>query len=290
MHNHRTNEARKENIKIAVFLNVFFTLVEFFGGLWTRSLAILSDALHDFGDSIVLILSYFLERYSSKPSDKKRTFGYGRLSIFAALFSGVVLFVGSLTIFIEAIKRLIVPVHVNSTGMFWLGLLGIGFNLAGFLRLKKGRSLNEKVLSWHLLEDVLGWVVIFLGSIIIAFFDFHRLDPIITLGYTVFILFGVVRNLREVFNVLLEGAPTGINLDEVKQEIENTPGVIQVHDLHIWSLDGEQNFITAHIVVEKDIKNFNLLKLKILETLAKYDILHSTFEFERGNGCGEGCN
>jgi cobalt-zinc-cadmium efflux system protein len=149
---------REERVRFAAFLNVAFTVVELVGGFWTNSLAILSDALHDFGDSIALLVSWLFERGARKAPDKSLTFGYQRLSLFSAFFSASILIGGSIIIIFQAIPRLFNPETVNAFGMVGIAVIGILFNSAGFFLLKKGESLNEKVLSWHLLEDVLGWV------------------------------------------------------------------------------------------------------------------------------------
>jgi len=281
MHNHR-----EKNIKVALFLNVSFTIIEIIGGILTNSLAILSDALHDFGDSIALATSWIAEGWSKKAPDYKRTFGYQRLSLFSALFAALVLIVGSLFILSKTIPRIINPEHVNAQGMIWLAFIGIIFNGLGFIRLKKGQSSNERVLSWHLLEDVLGWVVILFGAIIIQFWDNHIIDPLITIGFTVFILFGVAKELRETLNIFLQGVPKHIDIKKVKSRLINLNGVIDVHDIHIWSLEGETDVLTAHVVVEDKLLNSpNDIRERIKKALKEYHIEHSTIELEGKNFC-----
>ncbi|MCP5468549.1 MAG: cation transporter [Deltaproteobacteria bacterium] len=282
----KSHNQKVRNIKVATFLNISFTIIEIIGGLWTNSLAILSDALHDFGDSIALLTSWLAERMAQKPPDTKRTFGYKRLSLFSALFAALVLVAGSLFILSETIPRLLNPEHVNSRGMAGLAIVGIFFNSIGFLRLTKGASLNERVLSLHLLEDVLGWVVILIGSIIIEFWDNHLIDPIMTIGFTVFILWGVIKKLKETFNVLLQGVPSYINISEIKNALISLTGVSAVHDVHIWSLDGETNIFTAHIVLEKTIMGEAFeLREKIKKILENFQIKHSTIEIETEASC-----
>ncbi len=277
---------REQNIKLAILLNVSFTVIEIIGGLWTNSLAILSDALHDFGDSVALITSWFAERKAKEPADTKMSFGYQRVSLFSSIFAGTVLVIGSLFILSQAIPRLINPEHVNAQGMMGLALIGIFFNGLAFFRLKKGMSLNEKVLSWHMLEDVLGWVIILIGSIIMLFWDNHLIDPIMTVGFTVFILWGVTKNLKEAGNILLEGVPKQININKVKQDLSSIKGVKGVHDIHIWSLEGETNIFTGHIVAEDIfLKKPDQLKKKIKQELKKHFIEHSTIELESEDCC-----
>lgn len=280
------SDRREQNIKTAVFLNVAFTAIEVAGGIWTNSLAILSDALHDFGDSIALIASWFAERKAKKPPDKKRTFGYQRLSLFSALFVAIVLVAGSLFILSKAIPRLFAPEHTNAPGMIGLALLGVVVNGIGVWRLKKGQSQSEKVLSWHLLEDVLGWLVILIGGIIIQFWDSHIIDPIMTIGFTAFIFWGVSKNLKSTFNIFMQGVPAHIDIEGVRQALNGIKGVKGVHDIHIWSLEGETDIFTGHIVVaERYLRHPNAIRKKIKDMLAKHHIEHSTIEIESEQFC-----
>jgi cobalt-zinc-cadmium efflux system protein len=277
---------REERVRFAAFLNVAFTVLELVGGFWTNSLAILSDALHDFGDSIALLVSWLFERGARKSPDTSRTFGYQRLSLFSALFSASILIGGSIVIIFQAIPRLFNPETVNAFGMVGIAVIGILFNGAGFFLLKKGESLNEKVLSWHLLEDMLGWVAILVGGVIIYFWKVYLLDPLMTIALTAFILYNVTKNLREAINILLQGVPKHINLEAVKKDLSAIKGVIDVHDIHIWSLEGETDVFTAHVVLDDEtLKSPEPTKQTIKETLQKHHIEHSTIELERKDYC-----
>ena len=278
---------REERVRFAAFVNLAFTIVEIVGGLYTNSLAILSDALHDFGDSIALLVSWLFERGAKRAPDAKYTFGYQRLSLFSALFSAAVLVGGSIVIIFEAIPRFFNPESVNAFGMVGIAVVGIAFNGAGFFLLKRGESLNEKVLSWHLLEDVLGWIGILVGGIIIYFWKFYLIDPIITVALTVFILYNVARNLREAISILLEGVPKHINLEAVKQDIKSIKGVLDLHDIHIWSLEGETDVFSAHVVVDDETLEKQSVQTRqvIKETLEKHHIEHSTIELEGEGQC-----
>ena len=278
---------REKRVRYAALLNVVFTILELVGGLWTNSLAILSDALHDFGDSIALLGSWLFERGARKLPDTNRTFGYQRLSLFSALFSSSVLIGGSIFIIFQAIPRFFNPELVNAFGMVGMAFIGIIFNGAGFFLLKKGESLNEKVLSWHLLEDLLGWVAILIGGVIIHFWEIYILDPLMTIGLTVFILYNVAINLREAINILLQGVPKHINLEAVKEDLDSIKGVLGIHDIHIWSLEGETDIFTAHVVLDDEtLKNQSEeTKQKIKEILQKHHIEHSTIEIESKYYC-----
>lgn len=278
---------REKRVRFAAFLNFAFTIIELVGGFWTNSLAILSDALHDFGDSIALLVSWLFERGAKKSPDARYTFGYQRLSLFSALFSAFILIGGSIVIILQAIPRFFNPEPVNAFGMVGIAFVGIAFNGAGFFLLKKGESLNEKVLSWHLLEDVLGWVGILVGGVIIYFWKFYLVDPILTVGLTAFILYSVTKNLREAVSILLQGVPKHINLEAVKQDIKAIKGVLGLHDIHIWSLEGETDVFTAHIVLDDETlkKQPDQTKQTIKETLLKHHIEHSTIELESQYQC-----
>jgi len=288
-HHHEQQQNRK-NIHLALFLNIAFTGIEVVGGLWTNSLAILSDALHDFGDSIALGASAIAERYASKPSDEKRTFGYRRLPVFSALFSAGILLSGSLYILFKAIPRLFDPQHVNAQGMILIAIAGVVFNGLGFLRLRKGSAVSVKVLSWHLLEDVMGWVVILFGALLALVWDNHLIDPLLTIGFTIYIMWGVSKNVREAFNILLQGVPAHINMEEMKKDILALKGVETIHDIHVWSFEGETDVFTGHIVLQKNCMTVEeKIKSQIKTVLQKCHIEHSTIEIEYGTTGDDVC-
>lgn len=278
---------REARVRYAAFLNAAFAIIEIVGGFLTNSLAIFSDALHDFGDSATLFVSWFFERGAKKSPNIKYTFGYQRLSLFSALFSASILIAGSIVIILQAIPRFLNPERVNAFGMVGIAIIGIAFNSAGFFLLKKGESLNEKVLSWHLLEDVLGWLGILVGGVIIYFGNFYLIDPILTLGLTVFILYGVTENLREAINILLQGVPRHINIEAVKQDIKSIKGVLGVHDVHIWSLEGETDVFSAHVVLDDETlqKEPEQTRQAIKDALQRHHIEHSTIELESQYQC-----
>jgi cobalt-zinc-cadmium efflux system protein len=278
---------REERVRLAAFLNIAFTVIEVMGGIWTNSLAILSDALHDLGDSIALFISWLFERGAKKSPNAKYTFGYQRLSLFSAIFSASVLVAGSIIIFYQAIPRLLSPETVNALGMVGLALIGVAFNALGFFLLKRGESLNEKVLSWHLLEDVLGWIVILVGGVVMYFWDFYLIDPIMTVALTAFIFYNVAKNLQEGIRILLQGVPKHISLRDVKRDIGAVKGVLGMHDIHIWSLEGETDVFTAHVVLDDATleKQPEETKQTIREILLKHHLEHSTIEFESEGQC-----
>ena len=281
-HNHNHIHGRQGNIKVAFFLNLAFTLIEIFGGIWTNSVAILSDALHDLGDSLSLGIAWYLEKYSSKGSDHKFSYGYARFSLLGALLNSLILIGGSIVILTQAIPRIFSPEEVNPGGMVVFALLGILMNGLAVLRLRHGSSLNERVVSWHLLEDVLGWVVVLVGSIVLLFFDIPWIDPVMSVFITLFVLYNVIKNLKETMNIFLQGVPVNISIGDIEAEIREKTGVITAYHTHIWSLDGEKNLISMHIIVSDELKREDIIEVKrqIRELLKKSGIDHATIEVD----------
>lgn len=271
-----------KNIKWAFFLNLIFTIIEIIGGLFTNSVAILSDALHDLGDSLSLGMAWYFQKLSNKGRDDTYSYGYKRFSLLAALLNSVVLVIGSVFILSEAIPRLYNPEPVDAKNMVFLALLGIIVNGVAFLKLKKGSSLNEKVVSLHLLEDVLGWAAVLIGSIIMYFYDIPILDPILSLLIAVYILFNVFRNLKSSLKIFLQAGPTGIDKEQLTTYFKELHFVKSFHDLHYWSMDGNYHILTVHLVLHKAAKmqELSLWKRKIRIDLYALQFSHVTLEFE----------
>ena len=214
-----------------------------------KSVDILADALHDAGDSLALLLAWYLQKASGMERDPRFSYGYGRLSLLASLINGVVLLAGSIVVFLHVIPRLFEPQIVDATGMFWLALLGIVFNGFTFWRNRKSLSLNAKMVNWHLMEDVLGWTVVLIGSIAMHFGDFPWLDPLMALGVTLFILWNVFRSLRYFARIFLQSNPEDLDLDALESELRLMYNVEDVHDVHVWSLDGKYHVLSLHVVI-----------------------------------------
>ncbi len=291
IHDHRAHQSGK-NIKVAFFLNLAFTIIEIFGGILTNSMAILSDALHDLGDSISLGVAWYLERYSERGPDSSFSYGYGRFSLLGALISSFVLVAGSVVILSQVIPRLLDPQEVHPEGMLGLAVLGIIVNGVAAIRLRKGSSLNEKVASWHLLEDVLGWVAVLIVSIVLLIKDIPILDPILSLVITAFVLYNVVKNLRQILRVFLEGVPNQFSIKEIEEELSSLSDVEEACHTHIWSLEGQRNLLSIHLVVKNEISRERIIELKeeVTRRMEEKGIHHVTvqvdFEEERNDyGC-----
>ena len=284
-HSHGHHHHGSSNIKVAFFLNLSFSIIEVVGGILTNSVAILSDALHDLGDSFSLALAWYFQKVSNKKSDAKYSYGYRRFSLLGALINSIILLLGSFFVISESVQRIASPQDSDAKGMLLLAIFGIVINGAAMLRLKKGKSLNERAVSLHMLEDVLGWVAILIGSIVMMFVYVPVLDPILSLAIACYILFNIYRNLRDTLRVILQATPENIDGEELKDVILKIDGVQSLHDLHIWSVDGEYNILTVHIVISSHLDNSQIIQLKhrIKETLSTMNVQHCTLEIEEPN-------
>lgn len=281
-HHHHGHDDSSKRLGMAFFLNAAFTVVEFVGGWLTNSTAIMADAVHDLGDSLSIGTAWVLHKIGKKHPDEEFTYGYRRLSLFGALLNALILFVGSFWILKEAIPRLWQPEMPEAGGMVLLAILGVTVNGVAAYRLSKGKSLNEKVLNWHLLEDVLGWVAILVLSVTLLFVEWPILDPLLSIAFTLFILFNVMRLLWDTLKLFSQSVPDKELRNDIYDTLDRLQGVADVHHLHLWSLDGEHHVLTAHLVLEESVDFHEAPKLKenISEVLGRYQLAHTTIEFE----------
>lgn len=280
-HTH-SDDTSSRRLGLVFFLNVGFTLIEFVGGLLTNSTAILADAVHDLGDSLSIGSAWLLNRKGRKAADREFTYGYRRLSLFGALINGLVLVGGSLWVLSEAIPRLADPIMPVTEGMLALALLGVTVNGFAAYRLSKGKSLNEKVLNWHLLEDVLGWVAVLIVSIILQFVDWPILDPLLSIGFTLFILVNVIRNLWATGKLFIQAVPDPALHDAIRRTLLGIEHISEVHHQHLWSLDGERHVLTVHLVVRDSfpLEQYPATKMAVADALEPYQLAHTTIEIE----------
>ncbi|WP_297336372.1 cation diffusion facilitator family transporter [Algoriphagus sp.] len=276
------------NLKLAFFLNLGFTVIEFVGGVWVNSVAILSDAIHDLGDSVSLGLAWYLNHKSHQRANKIYTFGYGRFSLLGALINAQILIIGSFFVLSEAIERLVNPEPSHATGMILFALFGVLINGFAAWKVSHGKSQNEKVISWHLFEDVLGWAVVLIGAIILYFHYVAWLDPALSIAITLFILWNVFKSLKETMLIFFQGTPSGISLEQIEKRVSIHPKVKSLHHFHVWSLDGSNHVFTAHICLQdiSDLNELRLTKESIQQLINEYPFSHYTIEWELP---GENC-
>jgi len=285
-HHHHHHGGAGGRLGLAFFLNLFFAIVELVGGLLTNSLAIVSDAFHDLGDCCAIGVAWYLEKKSRQKSSADFSYGYRRLSVMAALITGVILFMGSCFILVNAIPRLLAPEQPEVKGMIALAVLGLVVNGSAAFRMSKGSSLSERMILLHLLEDVLGWAVILVGALVMWWKPIPILDPIMAIGVAIWVLWNAFHNLKETMKVFLQATPNQFEISEVEANIRLMTGVQDLHHTHVWSMDGEHHILTTHLIVNISItpEQAHDLKGQIKRDLfAKYHIQEATIEIEWPN-------
>lgn len=281
-HGHHHHYHSSDNLKVAFLLNLGFTIFEIIGGLYVNSIAIISDAIHDLGDSLSLGTAWYLDEKSKQKANNKFSFGYARFSLLGALINCLVLIGGSIYVIKEAVERILAPEPTNAQGMLVFAIIGIAVNGYAAWKLSGGKSMNEKVVSWHLLEDVLGWAAILVGAIVLMFWNVPFLDPALSLLITVYILWNVIKRLKETLYLFLQGVPKDVHIPEIESQLLVIENVQSIHHTHIWSLDGDHHVFTTHLKL-KMVKGFDeVLKVKQLvkEILQNYHFEHFTVETE----------
>ena len=279
-HTHHHNSTK--NIKVAFFLNLGFTIIEFIGGALTNSTAILADAVHDLGDCFALGQAWYFENLSHKRGDRRYTYGFKRFALLGALVSTLILLTSSFYILSEAIPRIFAPEPSDAQGMVILAIIGILVNGYAMLNLIKEKGVNARAVGLHLLEDVLGWVAVLIVAIILMFKDLHFLDPALAVLITLYILYNVVKNIRAIIPIFLQAAPEEVDMQELQQQILELDKVASLHEANIWSLDDSHHVLTIHLVSDSMLstQEYSQLKQSVKGLLQGHGIYHSTVEIE----------
>lgn len=278
-HSQASENYSGRNLSVAFFLNLAFTIVEFIGGAVANSMAIFSDALHDLGDVFSLGMAWILERVSKKKRTQSFSYGYRRFSLLAALLNAAILIGGSAVIAAHAIPRVFDPGEPDAKGMLFFAIAGIVFNGAAALVLKRGRSLNERVASLHLLEDVLGWAAVLVGAGIMMFFDIPELDPVLSLFIAGYILYNAGKALTSALKLMLQAVPGEVEIREIERSLMEIEGVKSVRDTHIWSLDGRYNVLTVRLSLEEaSVEKMMRIKSQARRVAREQNIQHTTIE------------
>lgn len=291
MHEHHHHHESTKWIWTAFFLNLGFAIIEWIGGFWTNSIAIVSDAIHDLGDSLAIGLAYIFEKISKKKANEKYTYWYARFSILGAMITVLILIIGSFFILKNAISRFSNPSEINSVWMLILAVIWLLINWLAARKTAKWEWLNEKAITLHLLEDVLGRAAVLVWSILIYFFHWNFIDPLLSIWICIFILINACKLLKWVVDIFLEKTPEWISHDEVLKEIKKLDGVLDIHHIHLWTLDGDKNYITIHVLIDEKLTVPQIIALKktIKHTLRHKNISHCVIEFEwEDEKCEEG--
>lgn len=267
-------------------------LAEVLGGYLTNSLALLSDAGHMFTDLLALALSYFALSLAQRPPTSRKTYGFYRMEILAALANGLTLIVISLAIFHEAYQRLVHPLEVRTVGMLIVAAIGLGANLISALLLRHGaHNLNIRGALWHVLGDALSSIGIILGGLVILATGWYWVDPLISVGIGLVITVGAYRLVREAVDILLEATPRHIDLNAVVEAVRSIEGVRDVHDVHLWCMTPQICLMSSHLLVDDAKVGYSNELLNRINRMLndRFGITHTTFQVEyehcnAGNG------
>ena len=275
----------QRNILVAFLLNLGFSVFEFFGGLFTGSVAILSDAVHDLGDALGIGVSWFLERKSKRAADHTYTYGYARFSVLGSVFTCGILLLGSVGVVVSAVGRLMNPVPIRYDGMILFAVVGVAVNLTAAFVTRKGESLNQKAVNLHMLEDVLTWMVVLVGAVVMRYTDWTVIDPLVSVAVAVYVFIHAVGHLRAAVDIFLEKVPDGYAVEDIKTRVEAIEGVADVHHVHIRSIDGYTHAASLHVVADGDPA---AVKAAVRAVLGEMGIAHVTVEVEaEGEVCGQ---
>lgn len=283
-HHSVSRDGSEKRLGIAIALNLLITVAEVVGGLLSGSLALLSDALHNFSDTASLAISLVARRIGRKEATPAKTFGFKRAEILGAFVNLVTLVLIALFLIKEAIERLMTPTTIDGTTMLIVAVIGLVANLVTAFLLYRDveGSLNIRSAFLHIVADAVSSVGVVIGGLLILYYDLHIVDPILTLGISVYILWHSYTMLREATDILMEGTPTDLDLDQVVSAVQAVDHVLDMHHLHVWQLDEATTALEAHIVIAKqDLERMETIKRAVKKRLADdFDIGHSTLEFE----------
>ena len=275
------SEGAGKNILSAFFINLTFTIISLIGGWLTNSMAIISDSIHDLGCTVSIALAWVFERIAGHKPTSHFTFGYRRFTLLGAFINAFILLGGSSIVLYESISRLAHPEAVDAEGMLWFALLAILFKGLAVWRTWKGTSVNQRMVSLHLLGDCLGWVAVLIASAVMLFVEIPLLDPILSVFISLYILYNVVHNLIVAFRIVLEGVPTNIDYNALKAETAELPGIADIETLRVWSLDNEHH--TAEAVITTTLSTWDeieALKSSLRTLLTHHGIEQSVIEVQ----------
>ena len=281
-HDHGAAGANEKNLRIVLALTASFMAAEVIGGIAFNSLALISDAAHMFTDAAALAIALVAIRIGKRAADHKRTFGYYRFEILAAAFNAVVLFLVAAYILYEAYQRFRSPPEIQSLGMLVIALLGLVINLVGMRMLRAGSqsSLNIKGAYLEVWADMLGSLGVIFAALVIYFTGWAWVDAVVAALIGVWVLPRTWTLLKESLNILLEGVPVDIALDEIEQGVLAVPGVREIHDLHVWALTSGKNSLTVHVVLAEGADEQTVLAA-VTKTLAeRFSMRHVTVQIE----------
>ena len=269
----------KGAVWLAFFLNLSYAIIEFIAGGVFGSSAVLADSVHDLGDAIAIGVSAVLETISNREEDSHYTLGYKRFSLLGALVTAVILMTGSVLVILENITKLFHPQPVNDEGILWLGIIAVSINVLASLVVRKGKTKNESILSLHFLEDTLGWIAVILMAIILRFTDWYILDPLLSLVISIFILTKAIPRFWSALKIFLDAVPEGVDIKQVKSDLEQLEYVASVNQINLWTMDGLEKNAIIHVCLEH-IKHMEVCKESIRDLLKDCGFQNITIEVD----------
>ena len=269
----------KHAVWLAFFLNLSYAIVEFIAGGIFGSSAVLADSVHDLGDAIAIGVSAFLETISNREEDSHYTLGYKRFSLLGALVTAVILMTGSVLVILENITKLFHPQPVNDEGILWLGIIAVSINVLASLVVRKRKTKNESILSLHFLEDTLGWVAVILMAVVLRFTDWYILDPLLSLAISSFILSKAIPRFWSTLKIFLDAVPEGVDIQQVKRDLEQLDHVASINQLNLWTMDGLEKNAIVHVCLKK-VEHMEVCKEAIRAMLKDYGFQNITIEVD----------
>lgn len=269
----------KYAVWLAFLLNLSFAIVEFIAGGIFGSSAVLADSVHDFGDAIAIGISAFLESISNRKEDSHYTLGYKRFSLLGAMVTAVILMTGSGMVILENVSKLFHPQPINDEGLLWLGIIAISVNVLASLVIRKGQTKNESILSLHFLEDTLGWLAVILMAIVLRFTDWYILDPLLSLAISFFILSKAIPRFWSTLKIFLDAVPEGVDIKQVKNDLEQLDNVASINQLNLWTMDGLEKNAIVHVCLE-NVKHMEICKESIRDLLKESGFQNVTIEVD----------
>lgn len=277
---HHHHKKAGENLAFVFFMNLAFNIIVIIGGLATNSMAILADCIHDMSDTISIALAWALEKVAQKDSTDSYSYGYQRFSILGAVIISIFVIIMAFVILSEAIPRLFSPEAVDAEGMLMVAVVGIIFKSISVYRLHEGETFNEKAILFHQLGDVFEWVAILILSLVLMFWDgAPYLDPFVSIGIALWLIFNLGRNLYRSVEVLLQKTPKNFDVDDFTVQILAIDGVNEIDDFHIWSLDGIDSVMTLKVDVDFG-RDVGEIKKEIYSISNRYHVVDITIEFD----------
>ena len=264
---------------LAFLLNLSFAIVEFIAGGIFGSSAVLADSVHDFGDAIAIGISAFLESISNRKEDSHYTLGYKRFSLLGAMVTAVILMTGSGMVILENMVKLFHPQPVNDEGLLWLGIIAISVNVLASLVIRKGQTKNESILSLHFLEDTLGWLAVILMAMVLRYTDWYILDPLLALAITFFNLSKAIPRFWSTLKIFLDAVPEGVDIKQVKNDLEQLDNVASINQLNLWTMDGLEKNAIVHVCLEH-VKHMEVCKESIRDLLKESGFQNITIEVD----------